>query len=151
MRGATGEGLEEEIIQNIPGTVSEIYSRSEVRRRTYKNPQSWALRNERAHMRRRSRNRLNIGALASRSVWQSNIFPAPLRIDRRWFPSYYRPRQEPFFALPCISYFGISEVASALTKINKWNVNQRDDEGVVALIYMLLFHIKNSRTRPGNY
>ena len=48
---------------------------------------------------------------------------------------YYDPDHEPFFALHCVSYFGIPEVANTLIEMNRWDVNQRDSAGITPLIW----------------
>ena len=51
------------------------------------------------------------------------------------YPFSYNPRNKPFSALHCISYFGIAEVASALIKTNRWDVNQNDEAGMTPLMW----------------
>ena len=51
------------------------------------------------------------------------------------FPFGYYFGDKPFSALHCISYFGIPEVAYALIKMGRWNLNQRDCLGVTPLIW----------------
>ena len=46
---------------------------------------------------------------------------------------------EPFSALHCISYFGIAEVATDLTKMKRWNVNQRDSAGLTPLMWAAMY------------
>ena len=43
--------------------------------------------------------------------------------------------KEPFSALHCVSYFGIAEVAIDLIKTKKWDVNERDSEGLTPLMW----------------
>jgi len=42
---------------------------------------------------------------------------------------------EGFSALHCVSYFGLADVANALIKMNRWDMNQRDDAGMTPLIW----------------
>ena len=51
------------------------------------------------------------------------------------FPFGYYSSKKPFSALHCISYFGIPEVTSALIKMNRWGVNQRDSVGMTPLTW----------------
>jgi len=51
------------------------------------------------------------------------------------YPSYSYPRDMPFTALHCISYFGVADVADTLIQMNRWDVNQRDSAGMTPLIW----------------
>ena len=42
---------------------------------------------------------------------------------------------EPFSALHCISYFGVTEVATDLVRMKRWDVNQRDSAGLTPLMW----------------
>ena len=53
----------------------------------------------------------------------------------RGFSIYYAPGLKPFSALHCVSYFGIAELASALTEMNRWDVNQNDSMGMTPLMW----------------
>ena len=45
------------------------------------------------------------------------------------------PGPERFTALHCVSYFGITDIAIALTKMKRWDANQRDSAGMTPLIW----------------
>jgi len=66
------------------------------------------------------------GHISANFLWES---------IRGELPFYCYPGSEPFSALHCISYFGITELANALIKMNRWNVNQRDSVGMTPLIW----------------
>jgi len=65
------------------------------------------------------------GHISAKSLWKSINGGLPFCCD---------PGDRPFSALHCISYFGIAEVADTLIKVNRWDVNQRDDAGMTPLI-----------------
>jgi len=64
--------------------------------------------------------------ISAKSLWKS--IHAESRFD-------YDPDDEPFSALPCISYFGIPDVTNTLIKMNRWDVNQRDGLSMTPLIW----------------
>ena len=66
------------------------------------------------------------GHISAKSLWKS------INGGFHW---YYRPDDKPFSALHCISYFGITEVADILIKMNRWDVNETDALGATPLIW----------------
>ena len=64
--------------------------------------------------------------ISAKSLWRSINGGLP-------FGDY--PGDKPFPALHCISYFGITEIASPFIKMNRWDVNQRDGAGMTPLIW----------------
>ena len=66
------------------------------------------------------------GHISAKSLWNSINAESP--------SDYYRC-DNPFSALHCISYFGITEIANTLIKMKRWDVNQRDSAGMTPLIW----------------
>jgi len=66
-------------------------------------------------------------------IGYSDYTPGELR-RRSTIPEYLNSRT-PFFALHCVSYFGIAKLAIDLIRTKKWDVNQRDSAGLTSLIW----------------
>ena len=49
---------------------------------------------------------------------------------------------KPFSALHCISYFGIAKVAINLIRTGRWDVNERDSEGLTPLMWAARYGMK---------
>ena len=64
--------------------------------------------------------------ISAELLWKSAIGP-------------YFNSLEPFSALHCISYFGIAEVTIDLTKMKRWDVNQRDSAGLTPLMWAAMY------------
>jgi len=48
---------------------------------------------------------------------------------------WYSDSRKPFSALHCVSYFGITEVATDLIRAKGWDVNEPDSEGLTPLVW----------------
>jgi len=67
---------------------------------------------------------------------------------------YYRLL--PFSALRCVSHFGIDDVATDLIRTKRWDVNQRDEEGMTLLMWaarygreeVVKFLLQQKHTQP---
>ena len=68
--------------------------------------------------------------ISARSLWQSIHAESPFM---------YRCGDKPFFALHCVSYFGIPDVVNALIEMNRWDVNQRDRLGMTPLVWAAMY------------
>ena len=58
-----------------------------------------------------------------------------MEFNQGGLPWHKHPNDKPFSALPCISYFGMAEVANILIKMNRWDVNETDGAGMTPLIW----------------